>query len=366
MRLSDINVSASWLAAGDRLSAAQEPSALVVGAVDSGKSVLCRYLLGRLIRERGACALLDGDVGMATVGPPGLVGLTLVLDVDALDTRSATDRAWFVGSTTPQSCLLPVLVGHVKLAAVARSERMPLVVNTSGFVSGGAAKELQLAIVDAVNPGLIFGLQHEDEIEHLLRPLERRGATVVRLAPSARARTKPRAERMSLRAERFGRYFAEAPVLELSLEDFALEGALLGSGVSLPDDARAEVERGLDTHVVEAEQAGDGIAVVLASAPNDEGAPLVHRALGGRSIHVLEAPDTTGVLVGLLAADGECLGLGILEAWRGEGVVELRTPLGEGLVKQAKRLRIGTLRLSRNGDELGFSTRERVLEASET
>src|SRR5262245_51021413 len=116
MLLRDILVSSEWTAAAARAIATGGP-VLVLGAVDSGKSTLVRHLLGRFVAARGSAVLLDGDVGMAMVGPPGLIGLTLVRDVDSLDQRPVPDRAWFFGATTPAGSLLPVVLGHARLAA---------------------------------------------------------------------------------------------------------------------------------------------------------------------------------------------------------------------------------------------------------
>lgn len=362
MRLSDIHVPEPWTGAADRMAGGLEP-VLVLGPVDTGKTMLVRYLLGRWLEKRGAAALLDGDVGMAMSGPPGLVGLTLVRDVDTLGDRAGADRSWFVGSTSPRGALVPIVLGHARLGALARAERLPVVVNTTGLVSGSESKELQLAIVDVIEPKLVIGLASDGGLEHLLRPIERRGLTVLRLPPSPRARPKPRSERSQLCAERFARHFEQATPRPLRLEDFCLEGTLLGSGTPLDDAGRAAIEQGLDSHVIEAELAGDAVALVLASAPHEEGAAAAEKSVGGRRLHVIEAAETSGLLLGLLAADGECLGLARLIAWHGSGTLEVETTLDDATLKQATRLALGSIRLGRNGEEIGVAARERTLTA---
>ena len=54
---------------------------LIVGAPDTGKSTLARYLHQRLHDYHACVARIDGDMGQATLGPP----TTMTLRVDRHD-----------------------------------------------------------------------------------------------------------------------------------------------------------------------------------------------------------------------------------------------------------------------------------------
>lgn len=358
----NIHLPKEWKDAADQAIAAGGP-VLVLGAVDTGKSTFVRYLLSRHIKNRGLVALLDGDVGMATVGTPGVVGLTLVRDVDTLDERPGPDRAWFVGSTRPNRFVLSMVLGHARLSTLARETGVATVINSGGFVQGPLARDLHLGVAEVCAVKHVVGLSRNGEIEHLLTPLERRGIPVTRIAPSPRAQPKPSAFRSRLRADRFTAYFEKAARREIDLRRFAIEGAMLGAGDDLDDARRRVIEKGLDTVIVEAHESGAGVAMVLATEPHDSGAEAVAAAIGCEAMHVLEAPDSAGVLVGFLGGDGECLGLGLVDDWPGDGRILVHTPLTDAQIAEARRFALGEVRIGRTGEDFGMWAGERELGA---
>jgi len=360
MRITDINLPPDWITLAERVLASDGP-VLILGARDTGKSTLTRYLLGRLVEARGTAALLDGDVSLPTVGLPGLLGLSLVADVDSLDERPRADRLWYVGSTHTADRLVPMVVGHTRLIALARETGIGTIVDTTSALPERASKELLMALHDVVQPALVAGVTVGEESEYLLAPLERTGATVMRVSASPRARAKPRSYGEHLRAERLTAYFEEGREVDLDISRFAIEGSLLGSGTDLEPAAREEIERGLDAYLIEGERAGDSIALVTASEPHDERAAIVLRVLECADIVVTEAAATGGLMTGLLAEDGECLGIGLLDAWKGDGMITLFTPLDDTQLGLVKRLALGSLRLGRTGEALGTWARERSL-----
>ena len=48
---------------------------LLLGATDTGKSVLARELLNRGVRAGKSVALVDADIGQSDIGPPATIGL---------------------------------------------------------------------------------------------------------------------------------------------------------------------------------------------------------------------------------------------------------------------------------------------------
>ena len=87
---------------------------------------------------------LDGDIGQATLGVPGSVGLAL-LDA-AGEERPRAEKSFFVGAVSPRGHMLPLLVGLRRLRDHALAAgAVTVLVDTTGLVAaeagGGALKE---------------------------------------------------------------------------------------------------------------------------------------------------------------------------------------------------------------------------------
>jgi polynucleotide 5'-hydroxyl-kinase GRC3/NOL9 len=257
MNDTSIEVSPEWQALKlDHLSGVL----MVVGAPDSGKSTFGRYLFACL-RELGQrVAFIDGDPGQSALGPP--TTMTLTFDLDVLDERTSSHfQVWryFIGSTTPQGHMLPVVVGAARLTQVAQLKGAKVVIyDTSGLIEprhGGLA--LKNSKLDLLRPQVVYAIQREDELEPFLVPLRRsRRAEVIVFRPSKVAVHRDIYARREYRARQFAGYFTQAQVLDLewsrtavfpypdfrmhrlvALED--IQGFTLGLGIVLSIDRLA-------------------------------------------------------------------------------------------------------------------------------
>lgn len=211
---------------------------LVVGAPDTGKTTLARFLFDRLAAAGKRVAFLDGDPGQSRLGPP--TTLTLSLDAENVPPIPEADRAWrfFVGSTQPHGHMLPMLAGAARLVQAAAAETV--IYDTCGLVdpaAGGLA--LKLALVDLFFPVTVVALQREAELEPLLVPLRRsaRAHTIVFHPVSAAVRRGPD-KRQAYRREQYARHFHQARDLEVPwtrLAVFPLPRFRLGRLVALED-----------------------------------------------------------------------------------------------------------------------------------
>lgn len=197
---------------------------LILGAPDSGKTTFAHYLFERL-RELGRrVAFIDGDPGQSVLGPPTTFTLTFEPDRllgDQETQRDEPTRCWryFIGSTSPQGHMLPVVVGAGRLVQTARAaEAQSVVYDTSGLIDpalGGLA--LKNAKIDLLRPQVVFAIQQEGELEPLLRPLRRSGrAKVVEMRPSPAVTRRDANARREHRMRQFARYFACARSLDLA------------------------------------------------------------------------------------------------------------------------------------------------------
>ncbi|MDP9295632.1 MAG: hypothetical protein M3O88_02905 [Actinomycetota bacterium] len=149
---------------------------VLIGGLDSGKSTLARSLLATAIAAGRRTAYLDADVGQKCVGPPGTIGLRMLAVTEDLgpDRLPNADALTFVGSTSPQGHLLPVVTGTATLLARARSAGAELVViDTSGFVAGIYGQLLKYHKVEMTRPDVVVGLQRGEELGPLLGVIQR-------------------------------------------------------------------------------------------------------------------------------------------------------------------------------------------------
>jgi polynucleotide 5'-hydroxyl-kinase GRC3/NOL9 len=149
---------------------------LFVGGIDAGKSTLARAVAAFALRLGRSVAYLDIDLGQKTVGPPGAVALKRLVSADdlTLERLAVADAIAFVGATSPQGHLLPLVTGMARLHARALEEGADLVVvDTSGTVSGIYGQLVKYHEVELLRPDLVVGLQRGEELDPLLGVIER-------------------------------------------------------------------------------------------------------------------------------------------------------------------------------------------------
>ena len=215
---------------------------MVIGASDTGKSTLARYLFQELRRAGLWAAYLDGDVGQSTLGLP--TTMTVALPSGPGDERFAPrgPRAtYFVGSTTPHGHMLPVVVGAYRLQqkALALGAQV-VVVDTTGLVDpaeGGRA--LKQWKIELLAPSTVIGLQRERELESILWPLRREARLqVVEWRVSPHVVERPREARIARRRAQLADYFRRARPCVVSLRKMAiyeLDRLAIGALVAFQD-----------------------------------------------------------------------------------------------------------------------------------
>jgi polynucleotide 5'-hydroxyl-kinase GRC3/NOL9 len=212
---------------------------MVLGASDTGKSTLARYLFQGLCQHGRCAAYLDADVGQSTLGLP--TTLNLALAGRAGDERfppQGREVAYFVGATTPRRHMLPQVIGTHRLQqkALALGAEV-VVVDTTGLVDQAqGGKALKQWKIELLAPSLVVGLQRRRELEPILWPLRRdaRVRSVEEYAVSPYVVQRSREERINRRRKRLAQYLSGAQSMALSLRQLPLydlerlaEGALL-------------------------------------------------------------------------------------------------------------------------------------------
>jgi polynucleotide 5'-hydroxyl-kinase GRC3/NOL9 len=149
---------------------------VLFGGLDSGKTTMATMMARGALEAGRSPAYLDADPGQKSIGPPTTVGLKVIASEDDLqpDTLSSADALAFVGATTPQGNLLPLVTGASRLQQLAfEREADFVVVDTSGLVSGVYGQLLNYHKVEMLRPELVVGLQRGEELDPLLGIIRR-------------------------------------------------------------------------------------------------------------------------------------------------------------------------------------------------
>jgi len=208
--------------------------AILLGATDTGKSTLAQFLISNICKRGLKVGLVDADIGQSFLGPPATIGLSVFKSHPDWEVILSPPEIFFVGSTTPEGHF-PIHLKGVRRMVDKISSYGPdvILVDTTGFVSGEAGRELKRRKIDLILPRFILPLQKDDELEPILEPYNVNPLyKIYRLPLSEQVRTKSAEERRVNRTNKFRAYFKYSAVQELAIEGVQIEGEVLD-----PDDA---------------------------------------------------------------------------------------------------------------------------------
>jgi len=213
--------------------------AILLGATDTGKSTLAKFLIFHLCKRGLKVGLVDADIGQSFLGPPATIGLSVFKSHPDWEVILSPPEIFFVGSTTPEGHFTIHLKGVKRMVDKASSyEPDVILVDTTGFVLGEPGRELKKRKIDLVSPRFILALQKQDEIEPILEPYkENLLYKIYRLPLSEQTRPRSMEERRTNRTNKFRDYFKYSLIQELAIEGVQIEGEVLDpSGAPLPLD----------------------------------------------------------------------------------------------------------------------------------
>jgi polynucleotide 5'-hydroxyl-kinase GRC3/NOL9 len=234
----EISAPKEWFALLDLL-AEEKGIAILLGGTDTGKTTLANFLIFNLCSRGLRVALVDADIGQSTLGPPATIGLSEFKSDPGWEVVLSPPKIFFVGSTTPEGHFPLHLKGVKKIVDKAISYATDLIlVDTTGFVSGEAGKELKRKKIDLISPRFILALQRSDELEPILELYKENSLyKIFRLPLSEKVRTRSMEERRINRANKFRDYFRDSVIQELAVEEVQIDGEVLDpSGLPIPPD----------------------------------------------------------------------------------------------------------------------------------
>ena len=210
--------------------------AILLGATDTGKSTLAKFLITHLCQIGLKVALVDADIGQSFLGPPTAIGLALFKSPPDWE-GNLLPEIFFVGSNTPEGHIPIHLKGVKRMVekAISYGARV-ILVDTTGFILGEAGKELKRKKIDLISPQFILVLQRSREVENILElykenPLYK----IYRLPISEQVKSRSYEERRTYRMRKFREYFKDSEIKELAIDGIRLEGKVLDStGFAIP------------------------------------------------------------------------------------------------------------------------------------
>ena len=316
---------------------------LVEGDVDTGKTFFTTYIANKLLRHDIRVAVVDGDIGQSDIGPPSTVGMGVLKGPVGLLHEVPTEAAHFVGSMSPSGHVMEFMIGMKKMVERGLEKADVVIVDTAGWISGGAGRALKLYEMELLNPDLVVALQREQELEHLLKGVPQ--AKVRRVPVSTKVRVRTHGERSFLRELILARCFENASKLTLDLRKVKLERCYLGTGRLLDPKTL-----GVEAPIIHAEEIPEGLLVVA-----DVGLdPKVVQELEKKfaSVKVIRKGSEKNVLVGLADDRSELLGIGVIdEIDHDRERMTVITPVKE--VNRVAVVQFGSMRITPSGKEVG-------------
>ncbi len=276
VHVAEITIPRQWtrLGVGDLVG-----TVMIIGASDTAKSTLARYLYQELCRLGCRAAYLDADMGQSTLGLP--TTLNVALSSEPGDDRfppQGTLSSFFTGSLTPRGHMLPAIIGAYRLQQRAfGAGARTILVDTTGLVdSAQGGKALKQWKIELLAPGTVIGLRRGDELEAILWPLRRDGRVrCIEMEVSPHVVPRSRETRIAHRTARLARYLEAAQVQQISLRHtpvYDMEQAAVGALMAFQDTEGFALGLGV---VVELDRE-HGAVLARTPLPGQNGVASIH------------------------------------------------------------------------------------------
>jgi polynucleotide 5'-hydroxyl-kinase GRC3/NOL9 len=301
----------SWRAALQALQGAR--TIMLLGATDTGKTTLLTWLAHTLQGQGRRIAIVDADVGQSSLGPPTTIGLGVITQPFQSLQEVMPAALYFVGSTSPQGHLVPMIVGTKRM--VDRAQRLEVdqvIIDTCGFVGAGGGQRLKHYQISLVNPDMVVCLQRAQECESILlgfRYLQQ--PRILRFHAAFACRRRSMEARRLHRERALQQYFAKPRIVALSWDDLNLIDTPIGGGVPCDVGRQMHHEHLRPPEILWAERR-DGELRLVTRARLSPGTVAELESAVGMRIRNWIAEELHGTLVGLLDEAGEALGIGVL------------------------------------------------------
>ncbi len=323
---------------------------MVLGAIDTGKTTVICYLANYFFNLGKSVAVIDLDMGQQDIGPPSTITVGIVEQPVLKLSDIPLSRMAFIGKTSPVGRLVQTLSGARELLDYATQKAEVILIDTTGWVHGGAARAYKSAKIHNLKPDFLVALQSENEINHILEPFES-AIPIKVLTVYLGIESRNPSTRKFLRESKFNRYFSNASSHLLDLNQIKIENSYFRSGAKLKETDLNYLEKTLECDFIYAEKAADALFLVKkpSGVYNKFKLKDVVNHFKISDIRIISKSDESGLLVGLSDSKFITLGIGIVEnIIYHENQIRIYTPVD----KDVKYLQLGLLKLSKTGQEL--------------
>jgi polynucleotide 5'-hydroxyl-kinase GRC3/NOL9 len=359
-------IPSSWVKSFEELVKIQSKPAIamVLGAVDSGKTSFCTYLINRLLREKKKVVIIDGDLGQSDIGPPCTVAYTFatkpITDLFNLEAKNAS----FIGVTSPNTATEKVIDGLISIKREILSSNPDFVViNTDGWVEEDEAVNYKIQLVKNLNPDVVFCIQQKDEMSPFLKTLEKFTTFVVDSPPAIKQRSI--GKRRTLRELGYIKYLRNAKVQSLPLSWLKIEeDETFGLSKAYENTRQARrIYELLGMKPLHLAELKDRISIVIGRRRwIDEDNVKKAEEVVKKKIVVTRKGEEEGLLMGAYNGERRFLGIGILqEVDYARKTLKIFTPAA----KEISIVALGKVRLDKNLKEVPVFTEENQPEFSE-
>ena len=362
-----MEIPAAWQSAITTIKALPDgATVLFVGTIDRGKTTLATLAARSLTLDGLRVAVVDTDIGQSEIGPPGTVGIAAVKSDWAKDTATKLSdlrpaATYFVGAFAPPSVALELVVATAQAVRFAKDGKAQrILVDTTGYAIGPAARRLKVAKAQVIAPALIVGIGQGGEITSLLSAMSAAsGATVLALEMPPEVGRKSPGFRATRRLTRLAKALDNgdgAHELALPLQNISLVGASLTGGVALPPELIRWAANTLRVAIVRAEQSEATLTLFVEGKmprlSDSATAPLAAH-FRVQNIRFVALAAYANVYIGLHDANGRLLTVGCflrLDAENAEIIVSAPPSLAP---ERVKLVVFGRVRVQSDGTFLG-------------
>jgi polynucleotide 5'-hydroxyl-kinase GRC3/NOL9 len=189
---------------------------ILLGATDSGKSTLAKYLIKEFLKRNLTVSFIDADVGQSALGLPGTISMTTFRSLKDLQ-EFKPDRIFFVGVLNPAKKIPVMIEGTKRMADISIDEGIEdIIIDTTGLIRGETGKAQKTGKIKALNPAHVIAIERHDELEHILALVK--GITVRRLKVSRETRRRSKGKRTTYRERCFREYFKGSSIILIPVQ----------------------------------------------------------------------------------------------------------------------------------------------------
>jgi len=189
-------------------------TAMIIGATDSGKSTLAKYLTVKLVSQNMNVCLIDSDVGQSSLGLPGTI-CSKVFSTESDLKAYSYEKMSFIGTINPAKRISLIIHTVAMISDTCKRVSDIMLIDTSGLVAGEIGERLKIGKIRDVKPEHIIAVQNQNELEHILSLIP--NTRIHRIMVSQNIKARPLAIRIQYRKKKYDNYFRESAMNEFIL-----------------------------------------------------------------------------------------------------------------------------------------------------